>query len=248
MPGSCFTRRGSTLAALLLAGAVGADSSAVRSSLPAETPAQAAARDAMVRDIRAMGVTDSATLSAMRAVPRHLFVLAEHVAAAYGDHALPIERGQTISQPFIVAFMSQAAAPRPGAKVLEIGTGSGYQAAVLAQMGCAVFTIEIDSLLAATAKARLARLGYRGIEVRHGDGYLGWPQHAPFDAILVTAAPPSIPPALVEQLAPGGRMVVPVGEEHATQTLTLVTKDAKGGVRVEKGIPVRFVPMVKGKR
>lgn len=215
-------------------------------TFPAETPRQRAARLTMVAGIERGGVTDSTTLAAMRAVPRHLFVRAEDMPYAYVDLPLAIESGQTISQPFIVAHMTALARAGAGDRVLEIGTGSGYQAAVLAEIGCDVYTIEIDSLLAATARARLASLGYGGIHVRHGDGYRGWPEHAPFDAIVVTAAPPFVPEALVEQLAKGGRMVVPVGESGSVQSLTLVTRDGEGTVHVQPGLPVRFVPMVPG--
>jgi len=215
---------------------------------PAETPRQRSARLAMVAGIERHGVSESTTLAAMRAVPRHLFVREQDVPYAYGDQPLAIASGQTISQPFIVAYMTALVEPDSGDRVLEIGTGSGYQAAVLAEIGCAVYTIEIDSLLAATARARLARLGYRDVHVRHGDGYLGWPAQAPFDAIVVTAAPPFVPRALVEQLARDGRMVVPVGEIDGIQSLTLVTRDEAGTVRLQPGLPVRFVPMVSGKR
>jgi len=144
--------------------------------------------------------------------------------------------------------MTEAVRPRPSMKVLEIGTGSGYQAAVLAEIGCRVYTIEIIRSLADSARARLERLGYRGVEVRHGDGYRGWPQVAPFDAILLTAAPDSMPSALVEQLAPGGRIVAPIGAEDGVQSLVLAEKDAAGRVSTRHLLPVRFVPMRKGLR
>ncbi len=202
----------------------------------------------MVRAIAAEGVRDSATLAALRVVPRHEFISRAHRALAYDDRALPIEEGQTISQPYIVAVMTEAIRPRPGLNVLEVGTGSGYQAAVLAQIGCRVHTIELIGALADSARSRLRRLGYGAVQVRHGDGYLGWPDAAPFDAILVTAAPDSMPAALVAQLAPGGRLVVPVGGEREVQELTLLEKDAEGRVRRTVLLPVRFVPMRKGKR
>jgi len=207
-----------------------------------------ARRHALVDAIAAAGVRDSATLAAMRAVPRHEFVLPQDRALAYEDHALPIAEGQTISQPTLVAFMTATVRPRPGLKVLEIGTGSGYQAAVLAATGCRVYSIEIIGALADSARARLGRLGVRGVAVRHGDGYLGWPEAAPFEAILLTAAPDSMPAALVEQLAPGGRMVAPVGLEHEVQSLMLIEKDAAGRVRRQPLLPVRFVPMRRGVR
>jgi protein-L-isoaspartate(D-aspartate) O-methyltransferase len=205
-------------------------------------------RLALVRSIERQGIRDSSTLAAMRSVPRHEFVPAAHRALAYLDEPLPIGRGQTISQPFIVAFMTEAIRPRPGLRVLEVGTGSGYQAAVLAQIGCRVHTIEIIRSLADSARARLERLGYGAVQVRHGDGYLGWPEAAPFDAILVTAAPERMPQALVDQLAPGGRLVAPVGGEKEVQTLVLLEKDARGQVKRTELLPVRFVPMRKGVR
>jgi len=198
----------------------------------------------MVRLIEGEGVRDSATLEAMRSVPRHEFVLPGDLRRAYGDHPLPIGLGQTISQPYIVAYMTEVVRPGSGMRVLEVGTGSGYQAAVLARTGCTVHTIEIFRELADRARARLGRLGYRGVSVRHGDGHFGWPEAAPFDAIVVTAAAGFVPPALVRQLRPGGRMVIPVGSVHGVQTLILVEKDAHGEVRTRNLLPVRFVPML----
>ncbi len=202
----------------------------------------------MVRAIAAEGVRDSATLTAMRLVPRHEFVPLAQRELAYADRALPIDQGQTISQPYIVAVMTEAIRPHAGLNVLEVGTGSGYQAAVLAQIGCRVHSIELIGALADSARSRLARLGYDSVEVRHGDGYLGWPEAAPFDAIVVTAAPDSMPPALVEQLAPGGRLVAPVGGENQVQQLTLLEKDAQGNVTRRTLLPVQFIPMRRGKR
>ena len=202
------------------------------------------ARLRLVRSLEARGIRDSTTLAALRAVPRHAFVPTRYRDLAYADQALPIAEGQTISQPYIVAVMTEAIRPRPGLRVLEVGTGSGYQAAVLAQAGCRVHTIEIVKPLADSARALLGRLGYDGIQVRHGDGYQGWPEAAPFDAIVVTAAPERMPPALVEQLAPGGRLVAPVGPEGGTQELVLLTKDARGAVTTTRLLPVQFVPMV----
>jgi len=202
------------------------------------------ARVELVRSLEASGIRDSATLAALRAVPRHEFVPSRYRDLAYADQALPIAEGQTISQPYIVAVMTEAIRPRPGLRVLEVGTGSGYQAAVLAQAGCRVYTIEILKPLADSARVLLKRLGYAGIQVRHGDGYKGWPEAAPFDAIVVTAAPERMPPVLVAQLAPGGRLVAPLGPEGGVQELVLLTKDERGAVATTRLLPVRFVPMV----
>ena len=200
----------------------------------------------LVRVLESEGIRDSSTLLAMRRVPRHEFVPFAHRASAYENRPLPIGHEQTISQPYIVAFMTEAVRPRRGKKVLEVGTGSGYQAAVLAETGCRVYTIEIIRELADSARTRLERLGYEDVEVRHGDGYAGWPEHAPFDAILLTAAPERVPPALIAQLAPGGRLVAPVGEEDAVQKLVLLEKDERGRVAEKELLPVRFVPMRGG--
>ncbi len=200
------------------------------------------ARKRMIDDqIRARGVTNQAVLDAMRKVPRHLFVPPNLRDAAYEDGPLPIGQGQTISQPYIVAYMTEALGIRPGEHVLEIGTGSGYQAAVLAEIAREVYTIEIVPELADRARETLAGLGYKNVHVRTGNGYAGWPEKAPFPRIIVTAAPDEVPPALVEQLAPGGAMVVPVGTSF--QEMTIVTKTAQGIAR-KATIPVRFVPMV----
>jgi protein-L-isoaspartate(D-aspartate) O-methyltransferase len=231
-------------AAILVAAALALPSSLPCAAAARDPKAWAAEREAMVRHIEAEGVRDSATLEAMRSVPRHEFVLAGDRGRAYGDHPLAITHGQTISQPYIVAYMTEAAGARRGMKVLEVGTGSGYQAAVLARIGCAVHTLEIFRALADEARARLARLGYSRVTVRHGDGHLGWAEEAPFDAILVTAAAGHVPPALVAQLRPGGRMVIPVGSVYGVQTLILVEKDARGEPRTRSLLPVRFVPML----
>ena len=205
-----------------------------------------AARERMVlTDIAGRDVRDERVLRAMRAVPRHRFVPAKLVRHAYADHPLPIGGGQTISQPYIVAAMTELAGLRPDDVVLEVGTGSGYQAAVLGELARQVYTIEILPELAASARKRLEDLGYANITVRAGDGYRGWPEHAPFDAIIVTAAPEEIPEPLLEQLKPGGRMVIPVGPTYAVQSLLLVEKDAEGVVRQRNVMPVRFVPLVR---
>jgi protein-L-isoaspartate(D-aspartate) O-methyltransferase len=205
-------------------------------------------REDMVRLIEAYGVRDSATRAAMRAVPRHEFVPRESVGRAYGDYPLPIGHGQTISQPYIVAFMTEILNPAPGMKVLEVGTGSGYQAAVLAEIGCEVYTVEIFEALASGARQRLERLGYGNATVRHADGHYGWPEESPFDAVIVTAAAGHIPPALVEQLRPGGRMIIPVGSVYGVQNLILVEKHSEDDVRTRGLLPVRFVPMLQGLR
>jgi protein-L-isoaspartate(D-aspartate) O-methyltransferase len=240
-----------TLTASVLAGLLATAASCVPlggAPPPGESDNFRARRHALVDAIAASGVRDSATLAAMRAVPRHEFVRQQDRPNAYEDRPLPIGEGQTISQPFVVAFMTEAVRARPAMKVLEIGTGSGYQAAVLAEIGCRVYTIEIIRSLADSARARLERLGYRGVEVRHGDGYRGWPQVAPFDAIMLTAAPDSMPVALVEQLAPGGRIVAPIGAEGGVQSLVLAEKDGAGRMSAKHLLPVRFVPMRKGLR
>lgn len=204
-------------------------------------------RQRMVREqIRRRGVDDPAVLGAMARVPRHLFVPDSLRADAYLDHPLPIGQGQTISQPYIVALMTELLALDSSQKVLEIGTGSGYQAAILAELVGSVYSIEIREELARRAGDLLKRLGYDNVHVKAGNGYRGWPEEAPFDAIIVTASPPEIPEALVEQLKVGGRMVVPVGA-GAVQDLELLTK-TENGVLAKDIIPVRFVPMIGGDR
>jgi protein-L-isoaspartate(D-aspartate) O-methyltransferase len=212
---------------------------------PATTPqggtALVRARERMVKEqIEARGVKDPLTLAAMRKVERHRFVPEASVESAYADHPLPIGHGQTISQPYIVAFMTEALGLQGGERVLEVGTGSGYQAAVLAEIAARVYTIEIVEPLATEARERLAALGYRNVEVRSGDGYRGWPEAAPFDAIIVTAAAPRIPEPLTDQLADGGRLVIPVGDEF--QELVVVTRRGTG-LEERRVLPVRFVPM-----
>lgn len=200
-------------------------------------------RESMVRrQIIARGVDDRAVLAAMRKVPRHQFVPESLRPSAYDDRPLPIGEGQTISQPYIVALMTEVLDLSPDDKVLEIGTGSGYQAAVLAELVDQVYTIEILEGLGRRAQETLRRLGYNRVAVKIGDGYLGWEEHAPYDAVIVTCAPERIPQPLVDQLAEGGRMVIPVGPQGHTQTLTLVEKRA-GEVHQTAIIPVLFVPM-----
>jgi protein-L-isoaspartate(D-aspartate) O-methyltransferase len=199
-------------------------------------------RESMVRrQISARGIEDPRVLAAMGRVPRHEFVPRDLQPAAYDDRPLPIGEEQTISQPFIVALMTEVLELSPDDRVLEIGTGSGYQAAVLAELTDHVYTIEIIESLGRRAERTLRRLGYDRVRVRIGDGYLGWQEHAPFDAIIVTCAPERIPRPLIEQLAEGGRMVIPVGPRHA-QELVLVVKEG-GSIRQQEIIPVRFVPM-----
>lgn len=190
---------------------------------------------------------NDAVARAMGRVPRHRFVPPALVDAAYLDRPLPIGMDQTISQPFIVALMTDLLDPKPTARVLEVGTGSGYHAAVLSECFAQVYTIEIVAPLGEKARALLAEIGYRNIEVRIGDGYKGWPDAAPFDAILVTAAPDHVPQPLVDQLAPGGRMVVPVGHQFGAQDLLVITKAADGRTLTRKTLPVRFVPLTRAR-
>jgi protein-L-isoaspartate(D-aspartate) O-methyltransferase len=189
------------------------------------------------------GTLDANILAAMGRVPRHAFVPPQVMDAAYENRPLPIGYGQTISQPYIVALMTDLLAPAPGHSILEVGTGSGYQAAVVAELGVHVRTIEIIPQLAKQAQERFARLGYDKIQVRQGDGYFGWPDAAPFDAIIVTAAADHVPPPLVRQLKNGGRMVIPVGQRFGVQYLLLITKDLTGEVQTRQILPVRFVPL-----
>ena len=217
-----------------------------RDAAPAKTAAQdptTSARSAMVAtQIRARGIRDTAVLAAMERVPRHEFVPDALKREAYDDTPLPIGFDQTISQPYIVAYMTEAAEVGPNERVLEIGTGSGYQAAILAELAREVYTIEIVPGLAARAQAQLRALGYTNVHARTGDGYAGWKEHAPYDAIVVTAAPDHVPPALVEQLAVGGRMVIPVG--RGDQEMRVISRTAAGVVE-QVTIPVRFVPLVR---
>jgi len=206
------------------------------------------ARRRMVEEqIRSRGVQAPRVLDAMLEVPRHEFVSPGDVDRAYGDGPLPIGHGQTISQPYIVALMTELADPGPDERALEIGTGSGYQAAVLSRLVSHVYTIEIVEPLAEAAADTLERLGYDNITVRAGDGYRGWPDQAPFDLIVVTAAPDEVPQTLVDQLAIGGRMVVPVGAQHEVQELQLLEKRPEGSLETRDVLEVRFVPMVRGR-
>jgi len=230
-------RAASVLAVLLSGAASGLPAAGVQSGLNDRD----AERRRMIDDqLRARDITSVPVLEAMRKVPRHLFVPEAYRDRAYGDHPLPIGFEQTISQPYIVAFMTQALEVKPGHRVLEIGTGSAYQAAVLGELTDEVYTIEIVAPLADRARETLAALGYRHVRVRTGNGYLGWPEHAPFDRIIVTAAPPEIPPALVEQLKVGGLMAIPVGT--ADQDLLILRKTDRG-MQTLRTLPVRFVPM-----
>jgi len=229
---------------LLLVFSLGANSShpGESTTLPDTGTWFAAARRAMVeQQLKARDIADLRVLDVMSRVPRHLFVPPDERAWAYDDHPLPIGEGQTISQPYIVALMTQLARPKKEARALDVGTGSGYQAAVLAELADQVYSIEILCTLADSARQRLTSLGYKNVEVRCGDGYRGWPEKAPFDVIIVAAAPDHVPEPLVQQLAKGGRMVLPVGKSD--QELVVVEKDEKGMVRRWNVLPVSFVPM-----
>jgi protein-L-isoaspartate(D-aspartate) O-methyltransferase len=188
---------------------------------------------------------DKRVMNAMRTIPRHQFVPAELRGSSYQNRPLPIGHGQTISQPYIVALMTDLLQTKPSDKVLEVGTGSGYQAAILSPLVKNVYTVEIIAPLAQQATTRLRTLGYKNVTVRHADGYNGWQEHAPFDAIIVTAAATHIPPPLIQQLEPGGRMIIPVGGPFATQSLMLVEKTAAGKVRTRSVLPVMFVPLTR---
>jgi protein-L-isoaspartate(D-aspartate) O-methyltransferase len=227
--------------ATVMLGWMGAPAFAAHHAQHESTREQTARQTMVDHQLRARGIDDPRVLAVMGELPRHLFVNGDERARAYEDHPLPIGYGQTISQPYIVALMTSLAHVRPGQRVLEIGTGSGYQAAVLSRLVGQVDTIEIVPALAERARQTLDNLGVTNVRVRIGDGYRGWPQEGPFDAILITAAPPGIPRPLVDQLKPGARMVLPVGDE--TQTLLVVTKHADGTYEQTPILPVRFVPM-----
>jgi len=223
----------------------GAESPAIKVlALPDEAPEQTQARQRMIdRDLRYRGIRDRRVLEAMARIPRHRFVPKDQIPYAYDDRPLPIGHGQTISQPYIVAFMTELARPGPESKALDIGTGSGYQAAILAELCKEVYSIEILDPLAQEAKKRLEELGYRNIMVRTGDGYQGWPEKGPFDVIIVAAAPDHVPKPLVEQLASGGRLVIPVGPHWWSQELLLIEKQPDGSIREQTVASVAFVPM-----
>ena len=236
----CAAITAAVAAAFLLGGA----------DAPADEPSdRAAERAAMVEEVREYAALagepglDERVMRVLATVPRHEFVPPEEARAAYENRPLPIGSGQTISQPYIVALMTDLVAPRPEHVVLEIGTGSGYQAAVLSQLVRHVYTIEIIEPLAQQASARMQRLGYDNVTTRLADGYYGWEEHAPYDAILVTAAASHVPRPLIEQLRPGGRMVIPVGERFATQQLLLIEKPVDGGIVTRQIATVRFVPL-----
>jgi protein-L-isoaspartate(D-aspartate) O-methyltransferase len=223
------------------------DEAAHFAQLRARLVAEVQAMYAATRDETGLAAMSPQVRAALAKVERHRFVPAGQVAAAYRNHPLPIGSGQTISQPYIVALSTDLAQPQAGQRVLEVGTGSGYQAAMLAEIVAQVYSIELIPALGRSAAERLRALGYTNVEVRIGDGYAGWPEQAPFDAIVVTAAAPRVPPALVEQLKPGGRMVIPVGASHEAQELLVITKRADGGTESRRVLPVRFVPLVPGK-
>lgn len=209
-------------------------------------PGYEAERSRMVEEqIRRRAITDTAVLMAMQKVPRHKFVPEKYRSEAYEDHPLPIGYGQTISQPYIVAFMTQVLEPKKTDRILEVGTGSGYQAAVLAEICDSVYTIELVEDLAKRAEETIKGLGYNNVSVRAGDGYQGWPEHAPFDAIIVTCAPTHVPELLEEQLAEGGRMIIPVGKSFAQELVLLEKKNGK--LKQNDVLPVRFVPMLDNK-
>lgn len=221
----------------------------VPTELPANEAELEARRHAMVReataDLPGAPPIGAAVRRALSTVPRHRFVAEEAAPYAYENRPLPIGHGQTISQPYIVALMTELLRPGKEQRILEIGTGSGYQAAVLAELAKEVYTIEIVEPLGEQARERLARLGYRNVQVRIGDGYEGWPEAAPFDGIMVTAGAEQIPAPLLEQLKPGGRMVIPVGPVQAVQELLLIEKNADGTTTRRSVIPVRFVPFTR---
>jgi protein-L-isoaspartate(D-aspartate) O-methyltransferase len=214
-------------------------------SASAEDPYRERRARMVAEQIEARGVRDRRVLAAVAKVPRHQFVPESLRDDAYDDSPLPIGFGQTISQPYIVAYMTEMLRVEPGHKVLEIGTGSGYQAAVLGELASNVYSVELLPELAARATAALRSAGYTAVQVRTGDGYQGWPEHAPFDRIIVTAAPDAVPRALVDQLAEGGRLVIPVGT--ASQFIRIVTR-RQGRIEEETTIPVRFVPLVRPPR
>lgn len=231
---------------LLLVPLIAAAAPAAERAAERELMVLTIANMAEIAGVREARRLDPEVIGAMRRVPRHLFVPEEVEDHAYRNTALPIGHEQTISQPYIVALMTHMLRVEPGQKVLEVGTGSGYQAAVLAEMGARVWSIEIVEPLARGAAARLAELGYGRVTVRAGDGYAGWPEEAPFDRIVVTAAAPEVPRPLLDQLRPGGRMLIPLVRGPAGDELMLVEKDRRGRTRRRALLPVRFVPLVRG--
>jgi len=216
---------------------------ATASVVPADDPYQATRREMVAKQIRARGIRDARVLAAMEKVPRHLLLDRSLWSRAYADHPLPIGEGQTISQPYVVALMTEQLRLSPSARVLEIGTGSGYQAAILAELVKEVYTVEIRKKLAERATEELKELGIRNVRVKYADGYFGWEEHAPFDAIIITAAVNHIPPPLIKQLKEGGRLILPLGSTVFYQTLTLITKKKGGELSVEQKGQVAFVPM-----
>jgi len=236
------------LRVVLFSGAIGLPTEhgySADASIASEPASIERTRMQMVRDqIQARGISSPSVLNAMRRAQRHLFVPDAQRPYAYEDRPLPIGHGQTISQPYIVALMTDLIQPKPHFNVLEIGAGSGYQAAVLAELVDHVYTLEIVQPLATWADERLRMAGYSNVTVRHADGYYGWPEHAPFDAIVVTAAAPHIPPPLIEQLKEGGRMIIPIGSLFRTQQLVLVEKK-EGTITTRNMLPVRFVPFTR---
>jgi protein-L-isoaspartate(D-aspartate) O-methyltransferase len=212
-------------------------------TVSASDPYREARKEMVQHDLRGRGIRDARVLKVMAEVPRHLFVDERYRGEAYADHPLPIGEGQTISQPYVVALMTEALKLKPSYRVLEIGTGSGYQAAVLAGIVKEVYTVEIRKILADRASGRLKALGYGNVTVRYADGYFGWERAAPFDAIIVTASANHIPPPLIRQLKEGGTLIIPLGSTVFYQTLTLVRKKRGGELSVEQLGPVAFVPM-----
>ena len=242
------TKRRSILSTLGLVAALATGEAQAQDPYARERAALLKEIEAMARDTGAetgRAVFSARVMAAMAKVPRHRFVPASYGALAYANRPLPIGHGQTISQPYIVALMTELLDAKAGDTVLEIGTGSGYQAAVLAELVQQVYSIEIIEPVGKNAAALLRQLGYKNIETKIGDGYIGWPERAPFDAIIVTAAAPHIPPALVAQLKPGGRMVIPVGADGEVQFLHVMVKQVDGSISTRRSLPVRFVPLTR---
>jgi protein-L-isoaspartate(D-aspartate) O-methyltransferase len=236
----------------ILAGAIGQENASGAEVQDKEQERFRLLREDMVREQIANppdhrdSVKDEKILEAMRRVPRHLFVPPSSMSIAYGDFPIPIGHGQTISQPYIVALMTEMLRVTPEHKVLEIGTGSGYQAAILSALVKEVYTIEIVKPLALQAEERLKRLRYLNVQVKAGDGYYGWEEHAPFDRVIVTCAASFVPSPLLKQLKPGGKMCIPVGAQYTVQYLTMIEKSAEGTITMRKTLPVAFVPLTRG--